>query len=291
MSTNRANRGTPDGAGWHQVVDQSIDGEEIRVWERPSYTPGTPCVALVHGFEESWQSWRALADFLPRELHLFSLDLPWRNGSRHRWADGGASPTWLRRSLELLPRPANAVVAHSFGATTLLDLLARRTAVAAVPAVLVAPVYRPHDTPVDPRFFDEAIHRFRDVLAEGLRAQLGSRAARIPKDILATMTDKVRERVEPHGFLQFYTMLARTPKLALRDIAVPVLMVSGSGDPSAPPAAVSELSARVAHFSLVQDPGLSHFCQQQQPLQVAAAITDHFVRLGLCRSDKEVICA
>ncbi|MER6447924.1 alpha/beta fold hydrolase [Streptomyces venezuelae] len=287
-----ADRGTPRGGPWRQAVDHEVDGEYLRVWERPAHPahpvhPAHPAhlthpaqgrlaladqgraVVLVHGFEESWKDWQALTRYLPADLRLFALDLPWRSGSRHLWADRGASTAWLERALELLPVRPDAVVAHSFGASTQLELLTRRAPGASVPTVLVAPVFRPHDQPVDARFFHEAIGRFRGVLADGLRAQLGPRAEKIPDDIVEAMIGKVRERVEPHGFLQFYVTLGRGPGLALHRIEAPVLLVSGTHDPSAPPSAIDALMASIPDVRLHQDPGLTHFCQLEQPAQVA----------------------
>ncbi|KJY48069.1 MULTISPECIES: alpha/beta fold hydrolase [Streptomyces] len=282
-----AQRGSPSGASWKQYADREFDGETLRIWERPTDDPHAPRIALVHGFEESRQSWEPLTAHLSPDLRLYALDLPWRNGSQHRWASGGTSPAWLERALSLLPGRPDLIVAHSYGATTLLDLLTRRVEAARVPSVLVAPVFRPDDRPMDPGFFDEAVQRFRGVLADGLRAQMGPRAQTVPVDILASMADKVRERVEPHGFLQFYATLARCPDLRLEDVDVPVLMISGTRDPSAPPQAVDALRSRIPHFSLHQDPGFSHFCQLQQPGPVAEAITAQLTRLGLRPIEEE----
>ncbi|MFE7168817.1 alpha/beta fold hydrolase [Streptomyces sp. NPDC057616] len=281
-----ADRQAPHGAPWRQVVDHEVDGEPLRVWENPAQAPQGPSLVLVHGFEESWESWRPLTRRLPAGLRLFALDLPWRSGSRHRWTDGGTSTTWLERALELLPVHPAAVVAHSFGATTQLDLLTRPTPFSAVPTALVAPVYRPHDVPVDPRFFGEAVDRFRGVLADGLRAQMGPRGATVPPDIVESMIGKVRERVEPHGFLQFYATLSRTPHLPLNLVEAPVLIVSGTHDVSAPPSAVDELRSSIPDVRVHQDPALSHFCQLQQPDQVAEQLLGFLTELGLHHSDE-----
>ncbi|MGW3324482.1 alpha/beta fold hydrolase [Streptomyces virginiae] len=280
-------------------MDHEVDGEPLRIWERPALTPqGRPALTprgrtlvLVHGFEESWEDWRVLAQHLPADTRLFALDLPWRSGSRHLWADRGASTAWLERALQLLPVRPDAVVAHSFGATTQLELLTRRTPSASIPTVLVAPVFRPHDRPVDALFFSEAIERFRAVLADGLRAQLGPRAEKIPADIVEAMIGKVRERVEPHGFLQFYATLGRGPGLALHRIEAPVLLVSGTHDPSAPPAAIDALMASIPDVRLHQDPGLTHFCQLQQPVRVAEQISAFLEATPLHHYDKEAISA
>lgn len=286
-----ADNAPPDGEAWRLLTEHTVGGELLRVLERPAASPGAPRLVLVHGFDETPDSWWPLARFLPGRLHLYALRLPWCSGSSHRWADEGGSALWLERALALLPDPADLIVAHSFGATTLLDLLARRSTGAPPPAVLVAPVYRPHDRPMDPEFFAEAVRRFRGVLGEGLRSRMGPRAATVPEDIVEAMTGKVRERVEPHGFLQFYATLARAAQLPPHRITSPVRLVSGHHDPSAPPEAVAELLRRIPAAEARQDPSFGHFCHVQAPDAVAAHIVEFLGRLGLYDPDTEAVSA
>lgn len=286
-----ADNAPPDGEAWRLLTEHTVGGELLRVLERPAATPGAPRLALVHGFDENPDSWTPLARCLPAQLHLYALQLPWCSGSSHRWPGEGGPALWLERALALLPDPADAIVAHSFGATTLLDLLARRSTGAPPPAVLVAPVYRPHDRPLDPQFFAEAVRRFRTVLGEGLRSRMGPRAATVPEDIVEAMTGKVRERVEPHGFLQFYAALARAADLPLHRITSPVRLVSGHHDPSAPPEAVAELLRRIPAAEARQDPSFGHFCQVQAPDAVAAHIVEFLGLLGLFEPDSEAVSA
>ncbi|MEU0167020.1 alpha/beta hydrolase [Streptomyces iakyrus] len=286
-----ADHGAPKDREWRLVTERVVGGEPLRVLERPAAAPGAPALVLVHGFEDGPGTWSPLARRLPGHLRLYALQLPWSSGSSHHWADEGGSALWLERALELVPRPPDAVVAHSFGATTLLDLLARRPALHQPPAVLVAPVYRPHDRPLDPDFYAEAVRRFRGVLGEGLRGRLGRRAATVPADIVEAMTGKVRQRVEPHGFLQFYATLARAAELPLHRITAPVRLVSGQHDPSAPPEAVRELMRRIPAAEARQDPSFGHFCQVQAPGAVAAHIVEFLGRLGLYEPDTEAVSA
>ncbi|MEU7722420.1 alpha/beta fold hydrolase [Streptomyces tibetensis] len=286
-----ADHGSPKGGAWRLVTERVVGSEPLRVLERPSTSPGAPALVLVHGFEDGPDTWSPLARRLPPHLRLYALQLPWSSGSSHRWADEGGPALWLEKALALVPDRPETIVAHSFGATTLLDLLARRPAFHQPPAVLVAPVYRPHDRPLDPEFYAEALRRFRGVLGEGLRARLGRRAATVPADIVEAMTGKVRERVEPQGFLQFYAALARTADLPLHRITSPVRLVSGQHDPSAPPEAVRELLRRLPAAEATQDPSFGHFCQVQAPEAVAAHIVEFLGRLGLYEPDTEALSA
>jgi pimeloyl-ACP methyl ester carboxylesterase len=283
-------------------VTRSWSGEPIRVFHRPASHPGGPTVALVHGLEGTWDSWTGLVDRLPPDTDAYLLDLPWRAGSSHAWPHWGSSSTWLARGLDLLPAPPDFVVAHSFGASTVLDLLARcapaerrprrrsrswsgtgRPGPAVHGVVLIAPLFRPGDAAVDPDFFGEAVTRFRGVLRDGMLAQLGRRAAGLSADLVDLMLAKVISRAEPAGFLQLYTLLSRLPALPLSTVDTPVLVISGVHDPSAPPPAARELARRLGTARLVQRARFGHFCQLEHAAEVAALITD-FLRPGSPRT-------
>ncbi len=274
-----AMRNVRDGGSWRLAARDHRLGELLECWRRPARVSGGQVIALVHGIEGTWDSWGPLADALPGDCEVFSLALPWRAGSRYAWPHGGSSSTWLARALDLLPVPPDMVVAHSFGASTLLDLLAREVTTIGA-AVLVAPLFRPYDQVVSPDFFAEVIARFRWVLRDGMRAQLGRRAAALGPDVLELMADRVRDRAEPAGLLQLFTLLSRLPAVPLATVTVPVLVVNDPGDPSAPPAAARELAARLPMARLVQRPGWGHFCQVDQPLEVAALVTGFLRDLG-----------
>ncbi|MFF0294325.1 alpha/beta fold hydrolase [Kitasatospora sp. NPDC004615] len=274
-------RGSPRHRPWALSADHIIGGESLRIWERPGAPDDAPHVVLAHGFEENWDTWLRLAALIPPGLRLSALDLPWRAGSSYAWTEHGSSAVWLERALELLEEPATALVAHSFGASSLLELLARDVPAVKAPAVLVAPVYRPHDRAVDPEYFTEAVTRFRRVLTEGMSVQLGPRAQRLDAELLELMQRRIRDRVEPHGFLQFYAMLARIPGLTLDRITVPVQLISGTKDMSAPPAAVRELRSRISDLTVHQSNRLSHFCQVEQAEEVAAEVLTFLGCLGI----------
>lgn len=278
-------RASPRPGPWAVSAEHHVDGETLRLRERPGGAPDGPHIVLVHGIEENWDTWLPLAAQLPADLRLSALDLPWRAGSDYAWAQRGSSSVWLERALLLPADPPTALVAHSFGASSLLELLTRRSPVAQVPAVLVAPIFRPHDPAVDPRFFGEAVTRFRRVLSEGMTVAMGPRAARLDAELLELMNGRIRERVEPYGFLQLYSMLARSGRLPLEQATVPVQLISGTGDPSAPPDAIEALRVGLLDLTVHQNEGLGHFCHVDQAREVAREVLSFLSALDIDRTD------
>src|SRR5580765_2234507 len=184
---------------WSELDSVDLPAGTVRVFRRPGVGEHPLRLTCVHGFEESWRSWRPLAEQFPL-AQIDSLDLPWRSGNDYGWVHDGSSLTWLARALEL-GRPhggADVVVAHSFGAATLLELLATGYS-GVTAAALIAPIFRPRDVGTDPDFFAEAMRRSRGVLHDGLVVELGERARRLSPVVLARMHRAVVERVEPHG--------------------------------------------------------------------------------------------
>lgn len=275
----------PHTGPWPVAAARPGAGTVLRVRTRPGGRPEAPSVALVHGFEETWDTWAGVGAALPADLHLHGLELPWQANSDYRWTDDGSSVAWLDRSLDLLPRRPDLVVGHSFGASTLLQLLIRRGERPGMRgAVLVAPVHRPHDDVVDPRFFAEAVHRFRHVMQEGMRVRLGPRGRTLPASLVTAMYDRFRDRVEPDGFLQFYSVIARTPTLAAERVAVPVLVISGTDDPAAPTEAVADLVRRLPRARAATSAWFSHFCQVEQAEPIADLISAFLTELGASTS-------
>lgn len=279
-------------ARWREERTVRLDGTELAVWGREECPDaGTaPHVVLVHGFEELWDSWEPLVEQLPQTARVSALSLPWRAGSPHTWPRHGDAATWLLRALEVLDRPPDLFVGHSFGACALLQLLARHPShpYQSVPATLIAPVWRVSDPSLTPAFFAEARTRFRYTITEGLNIQLRTRGRVVSPALLCIMAAKVLKRVEPEGFLQFYLELARLSELPLDRILAPLLVVSGLDDAAAPGGDLEVLRSRARNVTLCQTPHLGHFCQTQQPGYVAEQITDFLPMLRLPHSAEEM---
>src|SRR4051794_16876314 len=156
-------------ASWRRTADWRLNGERVQVWERPARRAAAPRLALIHGLEESWTSWTRMAALLP-DVHLFGLDLPWRPRSDYRWAEAAAPAGWLGLALELLPETPDLVVAHSFGATALLELLSLTDVPGLSTAALISPLCVPfgaarRDTGED---LSQATEIFRTVMRQGV---------------------------------------------------------------------------------------------------------------------------
>ncbi|GAA2489700.1 hypothetical protein GCM10010406_27340 [Streptomyces thermolineatus] len=251
---------------------------EVRPARRGPGAAG-PVVAMVHGMEDTPESWTPLAEqlaaTLPGGCRTYALDMPWRAGNPYRWPHRGTPAHWLREALAGLPEPADVLVGHSFGSNAVLQHLADcgpRGPEGVRAAVLVAPFYRPESLAVDWALHDAALAGFRRTMAEGTRVRLGPRAARMEDDVFSAMVDAVVDRIGPVGFLSLFLQFVGTTELDLTRTPVPTLVLAGEHDEALAGERASALAAAMPAATVRQYPHYRHCCHVERPADVAAGI-------------------
>lgn len=240
--------------------------------------PDGPLVAFAHGLEDNWQSWRPLAERLGPHPRLVALDLPWRAGNDYRWRHRSPAE-WLRSGLAALPRTPDVLVAHSMGGNAALQLLCAGEPQAGRTVALICPLYRPPGRPVTWALFDRSRETFVQHIHDGLRARMGSRAARVDAGLLTAMTDLAIERVGPAGFLTVFEEYLATAHLALGAVDRPVAVFAGGADPTLSPLAAKVLVAGMPGGRLHLRDDYDHFCHVQHARGIADRVTE-LIRLA-----------
>ena len=244
----------------YRAVEGPGSAFTLRVVEPPA-AAGAHTVALLHGMEEGWDVWDGFADGLAAQARVSLLDLPWNGARGHRWTDEAGAGAWIDRALALLPEPASAVIAHSFGANALLEHLDARGPGALRAVVLISPFYagaRGLDWPMLVRY----VERFEPFLRAAVRARQAP--GRSCHDVTEAAALRIRDRMGALGCLQFLNVVARTPFLRLQDVRIPVLIVGGEDDfyslpgdchrlAAALPRAEVRLLAGGGHFPMIED--------------------------------------
>jgi pimeloyl-ACP methyl ester carboxylesterase len=238
--------------------------------------PDRPPVLFVHGLEDSWESWLPLARRLDLPERLVAVDLPWRPGGDYRWRRRPPGH-WLRDALERLPDHPSAIVAHSFGANALLELLTQVDCDSAV--VMICPLYRPPDRAVTPAVIERSRRTFLAHIQNSLRTRLASRLERLEPEVVARMIDRATERIGVAGFDAVFEQYAASGDLPVEKIAAPVLVLAGDSDPTLDPVAAQALVDRLPDGELTVREGYDHFCHLRHPAEIAAAIR-RFLRRG-----------
>ncbi|MEN3610811.1 alpha/beta hydrolase [Plantactinospora sp. ZYX-F-223] len=247
---------------------------------------------LLHGLGSSRGVWDRFESRAPEWLELWDAELPWASVGDTGWSHRADATGWAARALAGVPDGADLVVAHSFAANTLLELLGRvgaatepesvRPAMAMAPAataavplpravVLVSPFYRPAADDFDWAAIDFYLNHFHRILEEGIRV---SAPAGLPAEVRAAMGERVRERIGPYGWMRFFDAYLRTPFLPVADLALPLLVIAGDGDFAARPGDGRALAdaAPAGRYALLTDCG--HFAMAEHPDRFAALVAD-----------------
>lgn len=251
----------------------------VRVHTLSAGAPDAPLVALVHGLEGCWKFWKPLAAHLNPDWRLVAFELPWKSGNDYAWRHRPAW-TWLGDGLDRLGATPDALVAHSFGATTALELMCRLDPRIGRGAVLVCPLWRSPDIQLTWRLYDRSRESFLRNIGDGVRAKLGPRARTIEPDVLEGMVRVAADRAGPLGFGTMFDRYAASADLRLCDVALPVKVLAGGADPTLSPKAAARLAGAIPGATLRVYEGCDHFFYVRNARDVAVEVTDMVASVG-----------
>ncbi len=234
---------------------------------------------LLHGLADSSGVWTHVVGRFPPEHRVVAPDLPWSGAAIGGYAASYTRPTdAIATALAGPDGTADVVVAHSFSANLLLALLDAELRAGGRPLrrygirrmVLVSPFYRRRPEDFGWAAMAYFMNDFHRIMEEGLRA---AALGRIPDDVLLDMAYRVRERVGPYGWTSFFDTYLRTPWLAVGELDVPCLVISGGDDIAADPSEAAALAADLPHAHLELVPGCGHFPMVSAPETFAGAVS------------------
>ncbi|WBC07489.1 alpha/beta hydrolase [Micromonospora sp. WMMA1947] len=239
---------------------------------RPARGLSCQRVLLLNGLAGSPTIWRPFAQRVPAEIELWGAELPWASGGDPRWqAAGGTTTDVVAEALAGVPRGADVVIAHSFAANALLELLCRRVPDRLQAVVLVSPFYRATPDRFDWSDISFYLNNFHRILAEGIRVS----AAQPPADeVVERMALRLRERIGPYGWMRFFDAYLRTPFLDLTGVLVPVLVIGGRRDIAVPIEDVEALAQALPAGRLARVAASGHFAMAEHPPWFTSVVQD-----------------
>jgi pimeloyl-ACP methyl ester carboxylesterase len=242
-------------------------------------TDGAPRVMLLHGLGGSAAIWADLVAHGGAALDFWNPDLPWLAGGDAEWSRRTEPRRWVRQAMRAVHGGPDVVVAHSFAANLVLDLLSRAEVERPKAVVLVSPFYRPAAHDFDWDTISYYLNDFHRIFEEALRVSGGDRLA---EDTVGWMAQRIRDRIGPYGWMRFFEAYLATPFLNTANVTMPVLLVAGENDIAARPSDATALAAGLPDCRLAVLPGCGHFAVAERPAEFAEIVHDFL-------SDKDIL--
>lgn len=227
-------------------------------------------VLLLHGMGGGVSSWNDLSALLPAHLELWDVDLPWSLTGEPAWADDPDATQWVTAPIRDLSRALghspDVIVAHSFAANLILEVLAGTELLGSTPTVLLSPFHRGTRADLD---WPAVVPSMEDCYARFFRL---ARRRRNGGDIDAAMARRLCSLMGEYAPLRFYEVYQRTPELALESLTAPVLLVGGSDDLGASVDSIRLLGRRIPKASIAIIDGCGHFPMNEDAPELARLI-------------------
>lgn len=285
------------------MSDRFIDVDGRRVFMR-EHGNGAPLV-LLHGFPQTGDAWRAVADKLSGRNRVFVPDLPgYGKSDPSRGGDIASASAMLLRALQIAGAEKFALAGHDWGGSIGLRMALDHPESVEKLIVVNAP-FRKLDLRRGWHFLALNV----PVVPEALLTLFGTRAipiliraASANKDAIdpetmqsygASMADLTRAR----NALSYYRTSTRSaliraarsglsklpipgmparPERELRRVEVPTLIVWGERDPALPPSLIESIERDIDECTVVRLPGVGHFVPEEAPSELAHEI-DRFL--------------
>ncbi|MEV6776294.1 alpha/beta fold hydrolase [Streptomyces syringium] len=236
-------------------------------------------VVLLHGLGNNGAIWSRTHEHFPADVRVHTPDLPWRSDGIDAWRFETDSAGRLAEVLSAVPGGPDLVVAHSFTALPLLELLARRALAGDPPGmaglVVVTPFYRRDPGDFHWNMIAPLLDSFPETMSEAIRLQAGDRP--VQPDLRADMARRLCEWIGPYGWLRFFDAYLNSPRLRLDLITVPTLVIGAEQDVTAPVAEARQLAADLPAGEALILPEGGHFPMLDGPrafVEVVRAFLD-----------------
>jgi len=217
-----------------------------------------PQVVFVHGMMESVDVWHPLVQQLSARYRCIALAMPWNGQQDGLWGSVLAPEQWLAEGVRRFGIQPDAWIAHSFGASTLVSLLAKDRTFpgAAAPASLLSPFYAPSRRGVTWHLLKRYIDEFPAFVEQSILART---SRTLSPDVLARMTRAACESFGSHAWIEFWRLFSSMPFLSLHPIRQQALVITGADDLCSRLSDVTKLATDLpaATLDVVQDAG--HF--------------------------------
>lgn len=229
-------------------------------------------VLLLHGMGGGLSDWNPLTLHLPAHLELWDVKLPWSFTGAPSWAEERRVTQCVSAPLDQLRhrlgKDPDVIIAHSFAANVVLELLAETDLAPAALTVLISPFYRT-DESMERTSIIPTLSECYSKLDNAIRARRGPRVSDEFRQII------VRRAVELMGesaALRFHETYQRTPLLQLESLTTQMLLIAGGADIAPVARGTRRLGSRIPQASVAILDGCGHFPMIERAQEAAGLI-------------------
>jgi len=244
-----------------------------------------PALVFLHGIGGAARAWRGQLDFFKDRYRSFAWDMPGYGGSASLpTVSIAALASALRDFLQQVGAIKPIIVGHSIGGMIVQQLLAKSPHIAgAVVLAQTSPAFGKPDGDWQKAFIDARL----GPLDRG--ETLASLAPSLVKELVGDDPD-------PGGMTLARDCMASVPEAsyratmlalmgfdlrnALKNIAVPTLVLSGSKDNNAPAPMMAKMASYIPSAKYVELEGVGHLANLERPIAFNAAL-EHFLKANV----------
>jgi len=244
-----------------------------------------PALVFLHGIGGAARAWRGQLDFFKDRYRSFAWDMPGYGGSASLpTVSIAALASALRDFLQQVGAIKPIIVGHSIGGMIVQQLLAKSPHIAgAVVLAQTSPAFGKPDGDWQKAFIDARL----GPLDRG--ETLASLAPSLVKELVGDDPD-------PGGMTLARDCMASVPEAsyratmlalmgfdlrnALKNIAVPTLVLSGSKDNNAPAPMMAKMANYIPSAKYVELEGVGHLANLERPIAFNAAL-EHFLKANV----------
>ena len=244
-----------------------------------------PALVFLHGIGGAARAWRGQLDFFKDRYRSFAWDMPGYGGSASLpTVSIAALASALRDFLQQVGAIKPIIVGHSIGGMIVQQLLAKSPHIAsAVVLAQTSPAFGKPDGDWQKAFID---------------ARLGplDRGETLASLTPSLVKELVGDDPDPGGMTLARDCMASVPEAsyrvtmlalmgfdlrnALKNIAVPTLVLSGSKDNNAPAPMMAKMASYIPSAKYVELEGVGHLANLERPIAFNAAL-EHFLKANV----------
>ena len=256
-------------------------------WEAAG-DPASPTVVLLHGIGGAARAWRGQLAFFADRYRTLAWDMPGYGGSTPLLdVSIDALADALRDFLQQIDVTKPILVGHSIGGMIVQQLLAKNPRFAtAVVLAQTSPAFGKADGDWQKSFIDARL----GPLDRG--ATMASLAPTLVRELIGDAPDagglelaRACMAAVPEATYRamMLALLGFDQRSALKDIAVPTLVLSGSRDNNAPAPMMAKMASYIPSATYVEIEGAGHLLNLERPGAFNAAL-DRFLQANVAAS-------